>query len=158
MVVNFEAGLWHARSHISVMDSSGTADISLAHGLLRLGLGVNILMHGISRLPDLAGFTHHLEQTMSRTWLPLPLVTATGYTLPFAELILGGLLTVGLLLRPVLIAGTFLIIVLTFGVCLAQNWAVASEQLIYLLVYVALLAALRYDRFSVDHMLFGRRN
>ena len=145
------------RGHISVMDSSAnTADISLAHGLLRLGLGVNILMHGVSRLPDLAGFTHHLEQTMSSTWLPLPLVAATGYTLPFAELILGGLLTIGFSLRPILVAGTFLIIVLTFGVCLAQNWPVASEQLIYLLVYGALLATLRYDRFSVDYLLFGR--
>src|SRR5438552_15052475 len=86
------------------MDSSAnTADISLAHGLLRLGLGVNILMHGVSRLPDLAGFTHRLEQTMSSTWLPLPLVAATGYTLPFAELILGGLLTIGFSLRPTLV-------------------------------------------------------
>ena len=112
-------------------------------------------MHGVSRLPDLAGFTHHLEQTMSSTWLPLPLVAATGYTLPFAELILGGLLTIGFSLRPILVAGTFLIIVLTFGVCLAQNWPVASEQLIYLLVYGALLATLRYDRFSVDYLLLG---
>jgi hypothetical protein len=43
------------------------SDVSLAHVLLRLGLGVNVLMHGVSRLPDLAGFSRHIEQTMSKT-------------------------------------------------------------------------------------------
>ena len=55
------------------------SDVSLAHAPLRLGLDVNILMHGVSRLPDLAGFSRHLEQTISKTWLPLPRLTATGY-------------------------------------------------------------------------------
>jgi thiosulfate dehydrogenase (quinone) large subunit len=139
---------------MSVKDS----DISLAHALLRLGLGVNILMHGVSRLPDLAGFSRHIEQTMSKTWLPLPLLTATGYGLPFVELVLGMLLTIGLFTRAALVGGLIVMIALTFGVCLAQNWPVASEQLIYLLVYAVLLTALRYEKFSLDRAIFGGRN
>lgn len=44
-------------------------------------------------------------------------------------------------------AGLIALIALTFGVCLAQNWPVASEQFIYLLVYAVLLAALRMRSF-----------
>jgi thiosulfate dehydrogenase [quinone] large subunit len=130
-------------------------DLSLAHGLLRAGLGLNILMHGISRLPNLAGFVAYLEQTMAKTWLPLPLVSATGYAIPFLETLLGGLLLLGFFLRPALVAGLLLMFVLTFGACLAQNWSVASEQLVYVLVYALLLGCLRYDRWSLDRLLRG---
>jgi thiosulfate dehydrogenase [quinone] large subunit len=128
-------------------------DLSLAHGLLRVGLGLNILMHGISRLPNLAGFVAHLEQTMARTWLPLPLVSATGYAIPLLETLLGGLLLLGFFLRPALVAGLLLMFVLTFGACLAQSWSVASEQLVYVLVYALLVGGLCYDCWSLDHLL-----
>jgi thiosulfate dehydrogenase (quinone) large subunit len=141
------------------MDStSTTANSSIAYALLRFGLGVNILTHGVSRLPNLLGFIQHTVQTMSKTWLPLPLLTATGFAIPFVELLLGGLLVIGFLIRPALIAGLLFMIVLTFGVCLAQNWPVASDQLIYMLVYAALLAFLDHDSYSLDRLLFGQRN
>lgn len=126
-------------------------DHALAHLLLRLGLGMNFLMHGISRLPDLSGFAAHLEKTMARSWLPLPLVTAAGYTIPFVELVVGGLLLAGLFLRTTLVLGAIFMIGLTFGICLAQNWTVAAEQLIYLAIFAALLATVRQDRYSIDH-------
>ena len=145
--------------HIVRMESTEmSANFSLAHTLLRLGLGTNILMHGVSRLPTLAGFVQHMQQTMAKTWLPAPLVSATGFALPFIEILLGGLLVIGFLLRPALVAGLVVMIVLTFGVCLAQNWPVASEQLIYMLAYAALLAFLRYDRFSLDRLISRQRD
>lgn len=125
-------------------------DLALAHVLLRLGLGVNLFTHGLVRLPKLAAFTTHLVTTMAKTWLPLPLVTATGYAVPFIELITGALLILGLSLRPALVLGSLLLLVLTFGICLSENWTVASEQLIYLFVLAALLATARYDRYSLD--------
>ncbi len=142
------------RSYCAMESTEVTANFSLAHALLRLGLGMNILMHGVSRLPNFSGFVQHMQQTMAHTWLPMPIVTATGFALPFIEVLLGGLLVLGLLLRPTLVAGLMLMIVLTVGVCLAQNWPVASEQLIYMFVYAALLAFLRYDRFSLDTLIF----
>ena len=126
------------------------SDLSLAHLLLRFGLGVNFLMHGLSRLPDVPGFAAHLGQTMAKTWLPLPLVMAAGYTIPFVELALGLLLILGLLLRPALVLGALFMSALAFGTCLAQNWTVAAEQLIYLFLFAALLATAGANRYSID--------
>jgi thiosulfate dehydrogenase (quinone) large subunit len=132
------------------MDNS--RDLSLAHALLRVGLGINFLMHGVSRVPHLAVFINHTKTMFAKTWLPLPIVTVIGYTIPFVELTLGALLILGFFLRPVLVAGFLFIFMLTFGVCLAQNWNVASEQLIYMVTLALLLAGARYHCFAI-----GRR-
>jgi thiosulfate dehydrogenase [quinone] large subunit len=55
-----------------------------------------------------------------------------------------------LFLRFALVLGSLFMIVLTLGVCLAQNWTVAAEQLIYMFVFAALLASARFDRYSLD--------
>lgn len=124
-------------------------DLSLAHALLRIGLGVNFFMHGFARLPALGAFVHHTQETMAKTWLPLPLVTATGYAIPVIELVLGALLLLGFFLRGTLVAAMGFMFVLTFGICLAQNWPVASEQLIYLIALALLLAGARFHRFGI---------
>jgi thiosulfate dehydrogenase [quinone] large subunit len=59
-------------------------------------------------------------------------------------------LLVGLRTRAVLISASLLIVVLTFGSALLQDWAAAGTQLIYALVYGALLFLRRYNRWSVD--------
>ena len=128
----------------------GIRDLSLAHALLRFGLGINFLMHGLSRVPNLAAFVDHTEKMFAKTWLPLPVVIATGYTIPFIELALGAALILGLFLRPVLVVGFLFMFMLTFGVCLAQNWSVASEDLIYMIALALLLAGARYHRFALD--------
>ncbi|MGH8094002.1 MAG: DoxX family protein [Chthoniobacterales bacterium] len=126
-----------------------TRDLSLAHAFLRVGLGINFFMHGLSRLPNLPAFLSHTQDMFAKTWLPLPLVTATAYTMPFIELLLGVSLILGLLLRPVLVAGFIFMFMLTFGVCLAQIWSVASGQLLYMVVLGLLLAGARYHRFGL---------
>lgn len=131
---------------------NNSRDLSLAHALLRVGLGINFLMHGFSRVPHLAVFVNHTKTMFAKTWLPLPIVTVIGYTIPFVELTLGALLILGLFLRPVLVAGFLFMFMLTVGVCLAQNWSVASEQLIYMITLGLLLAGARYNRFAI-----GRR-
>jgi thiosulfate dehydrogenase [quinone] large subunit len=127
----------------------GIGDLSLAHALLRIGLGINFFMHGLSRVPNLAAFVLHTEQMFAKTWLPMPIVIATGYTIPFIELALGAALILGLFLRPVLVAGFLFLFMLTFGVCLAQNWDVATEQLIYMIALAILLAGARYHRLAL---------
>ncbi len=129
--------------------SGSISDLSLAHALLRVGLGINFFMHGLSRIPHLAAFVNHTEKMFAKTWLPLPVVSATGYTIPFIELALGAALILGLFLRPVLVVGFLFLFALTFGVCLAQNWNVASEQLIYIIALSLLLAGARYHRFAL---------
>jgi thiosulfate dehydrogenase [quinone] large subunit len=132
------------------MAQSTNLDRELAHGLARLGLGVNIALHGFVRLPKLASFAGGMEKEFAKTALPGSLVCAMGYGIPICEAVIGSLLALGLFLRPTLVAGTLLMIQLLFGVCLLEKWDIASVQLTYLGFYAALLATARWDRYSVD--------
>lgn len=135
-------------------DSPKDPDLSLAYLLLRATLGVNIMLHGVVRL--LAGSGHFvstLTQQFHSTPLPQPLVAAFAYSLPWIEAVLGLLVLIGLFTRVALSLGALLILVLTFGSSLLQDWQVAGLQLIYAAVYAALMALLSADRFSVDTLL-----
>jgi thiosulfate dehydrogenase (quinone) large subunit len=125
-------------------------DLALAHGLARVGLGVNIALHGLVRVPDISGFSNGLVEQFSGTFLPSGMVYLSGYGIVIAEVVIGLLLLVGLYLRASLAAGMVLMIVLLFGTCLIQNWGTASSQMIYLGFYAALLATVAADRYSVD--------
>jgi thiosulfate dehydrogenase (quinone) large subunit len=128
-------------------------DKALAHGLARLGLGVNIALHGFVRLPNLSGFATDMQKQFAETFLPGPLVYATGYCIVIGEAVVGTLLVVGFWLRPALVAGSLLMILLLSGTCLVQNWSVAGLQLGYLAFYAGLLATAACDRFSIDRVL-----
>ena len=65
--------------------------------------------------------------------------------------VLGVLLTIGLFLRPALIAGLLVMFQLMFGMTLLQQWAVSGLQLFYVAFYAALLATAGWDYYSVDH-------
>jgi thiosulfate dehydrogenase [quinone] large subunit len=125
-------------------------DAALAHGLARLALGLNIAMHGYSRLPNLVGFANGLVKQFAGTFLPSPLVYIMGFGIAIGEAVVGTLLVFGLLLRPTLVIGTLLMLLLIFGSTLIQQWEIVSVQMIYVAFYVGLLATVRYDRFSLD--------
>ena len=131
-------------------------DAALPHGLARLALGLNIAMHGYSRLPNLAGFANGMVKQFSATFLPSPLVYITGITIATGEAIIGTLLFLGLLLRPALVIGTLLMLLLIFGSTLIQQWDAVSVQMIDVAFYVGLLATIRYDRFSLDRLRHNR--
>lgn len=121
--------------------------------VLRLCLGMNIAMHGISRLlAGEPGFGFALAKQFQNTFLPVWSVRAFGFTLPWVEAAIGILLLAGLVTRAALLAGGFVIAILTFGVCLLQQWDVAGIQLIYALAFAALLAFDRYNSFSIDSL------
>jgi len=132
------------------MSNSETFDRELAHGLARLGLGVDIALHGFVRLPKLASFAAGMEKEFAKTLLPGALVYATGYGIAIGEAIIGSLLVLGLFLRPTLVAGMLLMILLLFGVSLLEKWDIAGLQLTYIAFYAALLATASWDRYSVD--------
>ncbi len=123
----------------------------LAYFFLRLTLGVNILMHGLSRiLSGLSPFAASMIKQFASTPLPPPLVHVFAYALPWSELFIGIAIFLGLWTRPALILGALEIVVLTFGIGLTQNWAVAGIQMTYAVVYAILLAFGEYNRWSVD--------
>jgi thiosulfate dehydrogenase [quinone] large subunit len=132
------------------MTTSNTSDREMAHGLARFGLGVNIAIHGFVRLPKLASFAGGMEKEFAKTVLPGVFVYATGCGIAIGETIIGSLLVLGLFLRPTLVAGMLLMILLLAGVCLLEKWDVAGMQLIYLGFYAALLATAQWDRYSAD--------
>lgn len=133
-----------------------TDDAAWAHGLARLGLGINIALHGLTRLPDLEGFASGLKEQFAGSILPPALVHFSAYGIAIGEAVIGVLLVLGLWLRPSLVAGSLLMSFLLFGTCLIQNWSGAGIQMTYLAFYSAMLATAKYDRFSMDHRFRGR--
>ena len=135
----------------------GIPDASWAHTLLRWLLGVNIATHGLVRIAHVDRFAAGLASGFADTWLPGPLVTAFGWVLPPAELIIGTLVVLGLGLRPALIAGFLLMIVLMFGICLRQQWEIAGMQLLYGFAYAWLIRNLADARLALDGRIGARR-
>jgi thiosulfate dehydrogenase [quinone] large subunit len=127
------------------------SDERLAYALLRVVAGVNLLMHGVSRI--LAGpsnFAAKLVDQFVTTPLPPWSVWGFGLVLPSVETLLGALLLIGLRTKPVLIGCGLLMVALTSGSALVQDWAVAGQQLLYGLVFSVLLFMRRYNGWSVD--------
>jgi thiosulfate dehydrogenase [quinone] large subunit len=125
-------------------------DRALAHALLRVTLGMNLMVHGLVRVPNLSGFAAGMARDFTPTLLPTGLVHAFALLLPFAEAALGALVAVGLFQRAALALGALVIAALVFGTALLQRWDVLTQQMVYALVYAALLATRSWDRWSLD--------
>ena len=126
-------------------------DQRVAYALLRIVVGLNLTMHGVSRM--LAGpstFSAKLVGQFAHSPLPEWSVWGFGMVLPAVEALLGLLLLIGLRTRAALVAGSLLIMVLTFGSALVQDWPTAGLQLTYALVYSVLLFLVRYNGWSLD--------
>ena len=135
------------------MAKSSTLDRQLAHGVLRLTLGINILIHGVGRLFGSGGAAAFAAKTSGLfvgTPLPQSLVYAFLIVLPFAEAILGLLITLGLLTRWALTLAGLLIAVFVFGTSLRSDWPTVGLQMIYAICYYLLLRNLAENYFAVD--------
>jgi uncharacterized membrane protein YphA (DoxX/SURF4 family) len=98
-----------------------SSDERLAYALLRLVVGMNLMMHGVSRSMTGSGeFAAKLVMQFEHAPLPAWSVWAFGLVLPSIEGILGVLLLIGLRTRAVLIAASLLIVLLTFGSALVH--------------------------------------
>jgi thiosulfate dehydrogenase [quinone] large subunit len=130
----------------------------LAFAILRVGLGLNILFHGLIRLPNLKKFSNSLTEEFEGNILPSTAVSVFGYSLPLLETIVGILLTIGLFTQSVLIAGALIMIVLLFGKSLKSEWQIVSFQQIYILIYALLLFLLEFNLFSFDFIFLPKTN
>ncbi len=139
--------------------SATLLDRKLAYSVFRITLGINILIHGAGRIlgPGAGAFATKMAGEFTGTVLPYGLVHLFLLVLPFAEAILGGLITLGLLTRWALTLGGLLIAALVFGTALRSDWNIVGIQMIYAIIYYLLLANVADDTFSVDALLGRRR-
>jgi thiosulfate dehydrogenase (quinone) large subunit len=132
---------------------AANSDAAIAYGILRFSFGINIMIHGVSRLMGppggfLAYLTHYFEKA---PLIPQSSLPAFAAVLPPVETALGALLLLGLFTRFSLIAGSLVMAGLVFGTNLAQDWNVAGLQLIYCFIYYFLLARrAELNKFSID--------
>ena len=128
-----------------------TTDRNLAYTLFRIFLGINIAVHGGSRIySGVAAFASEMVSQFGKTPLPSEMVYLFGVSLPFAEALIGVLILVGLWSRLAYCVGFLLMISLTFGSTLRQDWTAAGWQLLYAFAYAGLLVFREHNRYSVD--------
>ena len=99
-----------------------------------------------SRLPHLVEFSNLMVKQFTATFSPRPLVYITGFGIAIGEAGIGTLLIFGLLLRPTLVIGTLLMLLLIFGSTLIQEYQALSTQMVAVAFYIGLLATVRHDR------------
>ncbi len=108
----------------------------LALMLLRLGMGINMLLHGLVRLPKLTRFADKVVADFANTLLPAFLVRPFALLLPLLEFSVGVVILLGgRFLIHGLLGGGIVICLLMFGTALREDWATLGSQVIYLLTF-----------------------
>jgi thiosulfate dehydrogenase [quinone] large subunit len=133
------------------------ADLTLAHALARIGLGVNIMFHGWTRIPAMDAFQTRLHEQFANTILPVFLLDIASYGILYSEATIGPFLIAGLFVRQALTGLAMLFIVLLFGTCLSQQFSVATTQMTYMIYLIPLLAGVAYDGYSLDALRRRRK-
>ncbi|HEX3444535.1 MAG TPA: DoxX family protein [Chthoniobacterales bacterium] len=126
---------------------------ALAYGTFRFALGVVELMHGLVRLPMLAGFAAGMAKQFEGTILPGWFVYSFGCVLPFLEGLIGLALILGVFTRWTLAGASLLMSILIFGTCLRSDWNIVGLQMIYVLAFFIALFLLEHNDYSVDRLV-----
>jgi thiosulfate dehydrogenase [quinone] large subunit len=132
------------------MDSAASQDRKLGYAMLRFTFGLSILMHGLVRLPHLTAFADSLVKQFAETILPVVVVRSFAVGLVFVETIVGALVLLGLWTRFALILGSLVMAALVFGTALRSDWETLAIQLLYVLIYAALIGMREYNTYSLD--------
>ena len=108
-------------------------DAALSYALLRVALGLNICLHGVVRwAAGLRNFAESLLPMFQKTPLHGWSVYSFGYVLPIVEALVGACVLFGFQTKRALISGSVLMLVLTFGSTLRQDWPTVGIQLMYI--------------------------
>jgi thiosulfate dehydrogenase [quinone] large subunit len=132
------------------MDSDALLDRKLAYAMLRFTLGLSILMHGLVRLPHLTAFANAMVKLFVDTFLPAFTVRVFALGLVFVETAVGLLVLLGLCTRWALLLGALAMAALVFGTALRSDWDTLAIQMLYALIYAALIATREYNAYSLD--------
>jgi thiosulfate dehydrogenase [quinone] large subunit len=123
-----------------------------AYALLRVTVGVMFLFFGVGKfLGGVGNFAGGTTQHFAGK-LPSVLVTPFAYTLPFAEVILGALILLGLFNVFALSLSGLLLVALTFGTVMLGDPPTVAHNVQYALVNFALLFFADYNGYSLDRL------
>lgn len=131
----------------------GISNAQLAYFMFRVTLGMNIFLHGFMRLATgLTAWVMTQGAAFEPPKSPLPMwsVHLFLYVLPFIEVILGTLTTLGLYTRWALLGGSVMMLILVFGNDVRQDWGTVGNNMHYVLYYALMIAALRYNCLALD--------
>jgi len=129
-------------------------DRSLAYALLRIALGVNFAGHGLIRIYNGVGpFAASTAEHLAKSPLPHNFTLGFSYAIPFLEAVLGLTLILGVFTRISLVCGAVFMMFLTIGVTANQQWDVASQQLVYSVVFFLLLYLIENNALALDNYL-----
>ena len=136
---------------VNAITSAG--DLQLAYAAFRITLGMNIFFHGAMRLITGLDAWATMEAGLftKQPILPMWSVSLFLHVLPFVEVVLGVLTFAGFYTRWALIAGSVMMLILVFGNDVRQDWNTVGNNMHYVLYYVGLIAALKYNAFAVDN-------
>ena len=133
---------------------------ALAILFARLVLGFIFFMAGAYKVFELGPVGHAQKYFLpfSDTFLPVWSLWAVGYTIPFVELVAGGLVLIGWRFREAAIGLGSVLAIVTFGHLLHAPLYAFHEHVIPRLALTLLVLALprAWDRFSLDALRRGR--
>jgi len=133
------------------MEQVGQRNRQIAFALFRIALGMDMLMHGAMRIPNLTAFVNTTAKLFEGSSpLPMALVRGFLYFLPFPEALLGVLLILGLFTRAALVLGAVTMIILVFGTGTRQDWNTIGLQMAYVLYYYVMIARLEDNWLAID--------
>src|SRR5258707_720900 len=145
------------------MNSPKNSNLDRSWALLfaRLVLGLIFFMAGVYKVFQLGPLEHARKYFLpyADTFLPVWSLWATGVTIPFVELVAGGLVILGLRTREALVSLGFVLAIVTFGHLLKEPLYEFHTHVIprlALLLFILMLPR-DDDRFSVNHLLTLRK-
>ncbi|MCL5271320.1 MAG: hypothetical protein M1457_12400 [bacterium] len=126
--------------------------------LIRFTLGLLFFTAGLGKfIGGLGAFRGSIAKTFSETWLPSVFYVPFSHALPFAEVILGALILLGLVRFAALVLGSLLMVSLAFGMMVAGNPSIVQANIFYVGLFAAAFFIAPWDVICLDRLLFLKR-
>ncbi|MDO6437378.1 DoxX family membrane protein [Cyclobacterium sp. 1_MG-2023] len=123
---------------------------SVSYLMVRLGIGISMLGHGLVRIPKLKTFSEGMINNFQDSLLPEFLLIPFSFALPFIEFLLGVLLIIGWQTKRAAIGGGCIMLALIAGTSLIENWSALPSQMIHLLFFVLVYEFNEANTFALD--------
>lgn len=140
----------------------GTQSYCWAAFVARWMLGLIFLMAGWYKVFEMGAVQHAqmlFVEGYRDSWIPVWLLWATGFVIPFIELLAGALLLVGWRVREVLVVLGGLLLLVTYGHLLKEPFFDITTHIFPRVAFLLILFVLPRDadRWTLDAFLLGRR-